>query len=156
MPTIHEINSFKEGEEFISVGPIVVTKQLSPKVAKNGRLYCTAFIKNGSSDASIFFWDDSAAWKLPLDTPITLRGKFFKNEYQGKLSIRCDELSKPEGAEQFDKKDIQVSKGKPSIKECIDAGLRAADYCVRKNAPDCASAAFAFAAQAMLDGHSME
>jgi hypothetical protein len=155
MSTLHEISSMKDGEGFISVGPVVVAKQLNPKTAKNGKMYCSCFLKNGASDMMLQLWDGAAGWKLPLDVPVTLRGKFSKGSFNNGPTIRCEELSKPEGAEPFKPEEVQAAVGKPSVRECIDAGIRAADYCVRKNAPDCASAAFAFAAQALLDGHKL-
>jgi hypothetical protein len=156
--TLHEINSAKDGESFISVGPVVVAKQLAPKTAKNGKLYCSCFLKNGASDMMLQLWDGAAGWKLPLDTPITLRGKFSKSTFgtPPKTSIRCDELSKPEGAEEFKAEEIQAPLEKPSVRAAIDAGLRAADYVARKEKPELSGAAFSFAAQAFLDGHKLE
>ena len=153
--TLHEITNAKDGESFISVGPVVVAKQLPPKTAKNGQLYCSCFLKNGASDMMLQLWQGAAGWKLPLDVPITLRGKFTKGSYNGGVTIRCEELSKPEGAEQFKPEDVQAAVAKATVRECIDAGLRAADYVERKNKPELASAAFTFAAQALLDGHRL-
>jgi hypothetical protein len=146
----------KDGEGFISVENVVVAKQLPPKTAKNGKLYCSCFLQNGSGDVMLQLWEGAAGWKLPLDTQVTLRGKFSKGCYQGNPTIRCDELSKPEGAEQFKPEDIQAPVEKASVRACIDAGLRGADYVERKGKPELASAAFSFAAQALLDGHKLE
>lgn len=146
----------KDGEGFISVENVVVAKQLSPKTAKNGKHYCSCFLQNGGTDVMLQLWDGAAGWKLPLDTPVTLRGKFSKGSYNGGVTIRCDELSKPEGAEQFKPEDIQAPVEKPSVKTCIDAGLRGADYVERKGKPELMAAAFSFAAQALLDGHKLE
>jgi len=154
--TLHEINSAKDGESFISVGPVVVAKQLRPKTAKNGQLYCSCFLKNGASDMMLQLWDGAAGWKLPLDTPITLRGKFSKGSYNGGTTIRCEELSKPEGAEEFKAEDIQAPIEKPNVRAAIDAGIRAADYVRRREWVDLQAAAFSFAAQAFLDGHKLE
>jgi len=146
----------RDGEGFISVGPVTVAKQLQPKIAKNGKHYCTAFLKNGASDVMLNLWDGAAGWKLPLDTPITLRGKFSKGIYNGTFAIKCEDLSKPEGAEEFKPEDVQAPIAKPSVRDAIDAGLRAADYVERKDKSNLASAAFAFAAQAFLDGYSLQ
>ena len=155
MATLHEVSSAKVGDSFISVGPVVVSKQLSPFTAKNGKLYSTVFLKNGASDMGLGLWDGAAGWKLPIGTELTLRGKFVKSAYKGG-SLDCSELSKPEGAEQFKPEDIQAPVEKPSVKACIDAGLRAADYVERKGKPEFASAAFSFAAQSLLEGHKLE
>ena len=101
-------------------------------------------------------WDGAAGWKLPLDVPITLRGKFSKGSYNGGSTIRCEELSKPEGAEEFKAEEIQAPLEKPSVRAAIDAGLRAADYVARKEKPELSGSAFSFAAQAFLDGHKLE
>jgi hypothetical protein len=146
----------KDGESFISVENVVVARQLAPKLAKNGKLYCGCFLKNGSTDVMLQLWDGAAGWKLPVETTITLRGKFSKGSYNGGVTIKCDELNKPEGAEEFKQEEIQTPIAKPGIRECIDAGLRAVDYVERKNKPELASAAFSFAAQALLDGHKLE
>jgi hypothetical protein len=158
MSSIHEILTGNEGAPIISIGPVEVVRQNAPKTSKNGKLYSTAFLKNGGTDVMLQLWDGAAGWKLPLDTPITLRGKFSKSTFgtPPRASVRCDELSKPEGAEEFKAEEIQAPLEKPSVRAAIDAGLRAADYVARKEKPELSGAAFSFAAQAFLDGHKLE
>ena len=146
----------KDGEGFISVENIVVTKQFQPKLAANGLLFCGSWVKSGNSEMRLQLWDGAAGWKLPLDTPLTLRGKFSRGSYKDAPTIRCDELSKPEGAEQFKPEEIQASMEKPSVKASIDVGLRAIEYVSKKGFPQLSEAAFSFAAQAFLDGHKLE
>lgn len=152
MASIHEISSAKDGDSFISLGPVTVVRQTNPKTSKNGKLYSTVFLKNAASDLALMLWDQAAEWKLPQGDPITLRGKFVKNTYNGSANLNCDELTKPEGAVQVKAEDIQRPIEKPSLKECLDTGIRAADYVIRKERPELAEQAFAFAANARLQG----
>lgn len=156
MSTLHEVSSAKDGESFISLGPVTVIRQTNPKTSKNNKIYSTAFLKNAGSDVSLMLWDGAAEWKLPQNTPITLRGKFVKTTYQGSASLNCDELVKPEGAVPVKPEDIQKPVEKPSIKECIDTGIRAADYMVKKDRPELAGEAFTFAANARMNGLKIE
>jgi hypothetical protein len=152
MATIHEISSAKDGASFISLGPVEVIRQTNPKTSKNSKLYSTAFLKNSSSDVILMLWDQAAQWKLPIGVALTLRGKFTKTTFNGQASVNCDELSKPEGAVEVKPEDIQKPIEKPTIKECIKVGLRAAEYMILKERPELAEAAFSFAANATLQG----
>ena len=158
MASIHEILTGSEGAPIIAIGPVEVLRQLAPKTSKNGKLYSTAFLKNGGADVMLQLWDGAAGWKLPLDTPITLRGKFSKSTFgtPPKTSIRCDELNKPEGAEEFKAEEIQTPAERPSVKASIDVGLRAIEYVSKRGFPQLSEAAFSFAAKAFLDGHKLE
>lgn len=97
-------------------------------------------------------WDKAAEWKLPIGDTVTLKGKFTKNTYNGAASLNCEDLQKPEGAVPIRQEDVQGPMGKPTIKQCVDAGLRAADYMIRKERPELAEAAFTFGANACLQG----
>jgi len=153
--TLHEITSLAEGAGFISIGPVTAVRQMRPKIAKNDRPFSTVFLKNGAGDIAMQLWDDASKWKLPLDVPLMLRGKFSKSNYGG-CSIRSEELSEPEGATLFGPEDVEAKKDKPNVRAAIDAGIRAADYLVKNKRPELAPSAFRFAAQAFLDGHSLE
>lgn len=100
-------------------------------------------------------WDDAAKWKLPLNLELTLRGKLTRENYRGG-SLRCEELTPPDGATEWPVGDIKAADSKPKLQECIDAGLRAADYLIRKQRPELAEAAFSFAANALLQGVQLE
>lgn len=100
-------------------------------------------------------WDGASKWKLALGE-VTLRGKFTKNTYNGSASLKCEELAAPEGAVEFKLEEIQGEVEKPKMKDCIDAGIRAADYIRKKGQLDLAAAAFTFGANAFLQGIRME
>lgn len=100
-------------------------------------------------------WDGASKWKLALGE-ITLRGKFTKNTYNGSASLKCEELAEPEGSTEWKPEEVQAEAEKPKIKDCIDAGLRAADYIRKKGQLDLTAAAFTFAANAFLQGARME
>ena len=104
----------------------------------------------------MMLWDQAAEWKLPLSESLTLRGKFTKSTFNGAASLNCDELSKPEGAVAVKPEDIQKPVEKANIKECLETGIRAADYMIRKERPELAEVAFTFAANAMLQGAKPE
>ena len=104
----------------------------------------------------MMLWGKAAEWKLPLGETLTLRGRFTKNTFNGSASLNCDELLKPEGAVAVNPEDIQKPVEKPNVKECLDAGLRAADYMINKGRVELAEAAFTFAANAMLQGAKAE
>lgn len=151
MATIHEILSAKDGETFISVGPATVLRQSDPRLAKNGRPYCRVELKSGPSEVLMMLWDDAALWKLPTDQ-ITLKGKFVKNTFRDSPGINCDDLSPPERAIKLEVPTENGCVAKPTIKECLDTGLRAADYVTAKGRPELASEAFAFACNARMNG----
>lgn len=156
MATIHQVASAKDGETFISIGPVIVHKQFNPKTSKNNKLYSSVVLKAGSDEIFMMLWDQAAEWKLPLSESLTLRGKFTKSTFNGAASLNCDELSKPEGAVAVKPEDIQKPVEKASIKECLETGIRAADYMIRKERPELAEVAFTFAANAMLQGAKPE
>ena len=153
--TLHQVSSAKDGESFICVGPVTVIKHLKPKWTKNDRLYSTVVVKSAGNEMHLGLWDDAAKWKLPCNVESTLRGKFTKDSYQGG-SLRCEEVTAQDGWTEWPPEDIKASAEKPKLKDCIDAGLRAADYLIRKNRPELSEAAFSFAAQAFLQGVRME
>jgi hypothetical protein len=155
MATIHEVSSMRDGESFISVGPAIVTNQTRPRVAKNGKQYCTVFLKNGGSEINMLLWEDASTWKLPLNKEVTLRGKFVRNSFNGGISIKCDELIQPQDASKFDASEVDKPAAKRTVKEAIDNGLRAVDYIERRGKPELAAQAFALASQAYLQGHDM-
>jgi hypothetical protein len=152
MATIHEVTSARDGESFIALGPVKVVRQTNPKLSKNNKLYSTVILQNAASEVVLLLWERAAEWKLPIGETLTLRGKFNKSSYNGSASLNCDELSKPEGAMQVQPEDVQKAVEKPGIKECLDCGIRAADYVIRKERFELAEAAFAFAANARLQG----
>lgn len=152
MATIHEILSAKQGETFISVGPATVTRQANPKLSKNQRFYSTVVLKSASSEVLLMLWDDAALWKLPTNVPITLKGKFVKDNFRDTPGINCDELLQPENATKFDKPTEPGTAPKPTMKECLDAGIRGADYMARRKYPELMEAAFTFAANARMNG----
>lgn len=154
--TLHQVSTAKDGESFVAIGPVIVHKQFNPKVSKNGKLFFSVILKSAGNEVFMTVWEEAAKWKLPLNVEITLRGKFTKNQYNGAASLKCEELSAPDGAVEWKPEEVQADAEKPKLKDCIDAGLRAADYLVRKNRPELAEAAFSFAAQAFLQGVRME
>lgn len=156
MATLHQVSTAKDGECFTAIGVVVVHKQFNPKVSKNGKLFSSVILKSAGTEVFMTLWEDAAKWKLPVNTDITLRGKFTKQNYNGAASLKCEELTAPDGASEWKPEEIQGEVEKPKMKDCIDAGIRAADYVTRKNLPDLASAAFAFAANAFLQGARME
>jgi len=156
MATLHQVSTAKDGESFTAIGVVVVHKQFNPKVAKNGKLFSSVILKSAGTEVFMTLWEDAAKWKLPINTDMILRGKFTKNQYNGAASLKCEELAVPENATEFKQDEIQGEPEKPKMKDCLDAGLRAADYMVRKERPDLASAAFTFAANAFMQGVRME
>jgi len=156
MSTLHEVASAPEGKSFMSIGPVVVHKQFNPKIAKNGKLYSTVIVKATGHEIFLSLWDEAAKCRLP-EGELTLRGKFSRTNYGSSPSLRCEDLTPPEGAGLFGDDDIkQQADAKPLLKDCIDAGLRAADYITRKDHPELAEAAFSFAAHAFIKGVRME
>jgi hypothetical protein len=156
MATLHQVSTAKDGESFTAIGVVVVHKQFNPKISKNGKLFSSVILKSAGTEVFMTVWDDAAKVKLPLNTDITLRGKFTKNQYNGAASLKCEELVVPEGSAEWKPEEIQNAAETPKMKDCIDAGIRAADYMVRKERPDLAPAAFTFAANAFMQGIRME
>lgn len=157
MPSLHQILTGSDGTDFVSIDNAVVCRQMPAKIAKNDKMYCTAFLQNGSSDVMLQLWDEAATWKLQLNTPITLRGKFSKGKMGETVVVKCEQLIKPEGAVLVEASEIKPAEAKPTIHTAIDAGLRAAAYVAKKEGgSDLCAAAFAFAAKAFLDGHKLE
>lgn len=101
---------------------------------------------------SLMLWDAAAQWTLPIDVELTLRGKFSKNTYNGSASLNCEELTMPEGSEPIKESSIQGRVMKPSMKDCLLAGLRAVDFVAAKQHPELAEMAFTFAANALIQG----
>lgn len=155
MASLHEVSAAKDGTPFICVGPILVDRQISPKTSRNDKLYSTLFVKSAGNEAVVTLWDDASKWKLPL-TELTLRGKFIKDTYNGKVSLRCEELSPPEGATEFAADEVQAPVAKPTMKDYLDAGIRAADYMVKKERPELAAAAFSFTVDALVKGIKLQ
>lgn len=155
MATLHQVASAKKGDSFIAIGPVTIHRQFNPKTSKHGKLFSSVILKSAGNEMFLTLWEEAAKWKLALGD-VTLRGKFSKDEYNGSACLRCDELTEPDGAEEWKPEDVQADLSKPKLKDCIDAGLRAADYLVRKNRPELSEAAFSFAAQAFLQGVRME
>ena len=156
MASLHQVSTAKDGENFTAIGVVTVHKQFNPKVAKNGKVFSSVILKSAGTEVFMTLWEDAAKSKLPLNTDITLRGKFVKNQYNGAASLKCEELAVLEGFSEFKPEDIQGEAEKPKMKDCIDAGIRAAEYMIRKNHPDLAPAAFTFAANAFMQGIRME
>lgn len=156
MATLHQVSTAKDGESFTAIGVVIVHKQFNPKISKNGKLFSSVILKSAGTEVFMTVWDEAAKVKLPLNTDITLRGKFTKNQYNGAASLKCEELVVPEGAVEWKPEEIQNAAETPKMKDCIDAGIRAADYMVRKERPDLAPAAFTFAANAFMQGVRME
>lgn len=154
--TLHQITTARDGEIFISIGPVTIHKQYDPKTSKNNKLFSGVVLRVGSDEMRLTLWEQAAEWKLPLGETLVLKGRFIKNTFNGAASLNCDELSKPENAVQVKPEDIQRPLEKPSIKECIETGLRAADYMIRKERPELAEAAFSFAANARFQGAKPE
>jgi hypothetical protein len=154
MASLHQVVSAKDGESFMSIGPLTIHKQIPPKVAKNKKLFSSIILKSAGNEVFMTVWGDSAKWKVPLGE-FTLRGKFTKAEYpKGSACLQCDELVPPEGSVEFDKS--EVINDRITIKDCLDAGLRAADYIIRKDRPEFASEAFSFASNALLNGAQID
>jgi len=156
MATLHQIATARDGETFISIGPVTVHKQYDPKTSKNNKLFSSVILKVGGDELRMTLWEQAAEWKLPLGETLTLKGRFTKNTFNGNASLNCDELSKPEGAVAVKPEDIQRPFEKPTIKECIKVGLRATEYMILKERPELAEAAFSFAANAALQGAKPE
>ena len=139
----------------MTIDKVVVSRQLPPKIARNDKKYSFVVLKCAGSEITLSLWDDAARWKLPSGE-LTLRGKFTKEDYQGKPSLRCEELTPPEGATEFAESEIVAAVAKPSVKDCLDAGVRCADYMVTKKRPELAQVAFTFGANALLNGTRLE
>lgn len=134
------------------VGPVTVHRQFAPKTAKNQKLYSTVIIKSAGTEMMLTLWEEAAKWKLPLDAELTLRGKFTRNDFKDKPSLQADELTPPEGTTEFGPEEVRGEEGKPTMRACLDAGLRCADYLLKKERPELAAVAFAFGANAALQG----
>jgi len=152
MSSLHEAVQARAGDSFMLIGPVTVDRQNPPKTAKNGRLFSTVTLRSASGELGLFLWDDAAKWKLPL-TELTLKGKFVKNNIQ---KLDCNELVPPDGAEEYRDDQIKGPVEVASMKSCLDAGIRGADYVIKCKRPELAQAAFAFAAQALSQGVRLE
>ena len=86
---------------------------------------------------------------------IVLTGNFTKADWNG-TQLNCESMDTPEGATVFDESDVVGKKPHISIIEAMNAGLKAADYVIKKDRPELASAAFEVAARALLDGISVK
>jgi hypothetical protein len=155
LASIHQLTTAVNGQDFMTIDKVTVSRQMPPKTARNNKLYSFVVLKSAGSEITLSLWDDAAKWKLP-EGEMTLRGKFVKEDYQGKPSLRCEDLSPPEGATEFAASEIVAAVTKPSIKDCLDAGIRCADYMVTKKRPELAPTAFTFGANALLAGHRLE
>ena len=158
MATIHQVVSAQNGQEFISIGPALVHHQMAPRTSKNQRIYSRVILKSASSELSLMLWDEAAKWKLPL-AEVELRGKFVRDDFSGKASLKCEDLTPPDGAVEFEASEVQGEVGKPilpKMQDCLDAGVRCADYVLRKDRPELTAAAFAFGCNALLQGVRLE
>lgn len=151
MATLHQIANAPINSEHSSIGPIVVDYQSPPKTAKNGKLFSTVLLKSAGTEVWMRVWNESAMIKLPKGE-IMLQGSFTKEEFQNKPSIRCDVLNPPKGSVEFTSDEIEGVAGKTSLKECLEAGIAAADFVSKRERPNLAEAAFTFAANATLQG----
>lgn len=140
----------------MTVDRVTVHRQNPPKVAKNGKLYSIVILKSAGLEMMLSLWESAAKWKLPLGTELTLRGKLSKDDYDGKACLRCEELTQPDGAVEFEAGEVQAVVTKPSIKECFEVGMRAAEWAHNKDVPQIEAAAFTFAANAFLNGVRLE
>lgn len=154
--TLHQVSTAKDGECFTAIGVVVVHKQFNPKVSKNGKLFSSVILKSAGTEVFMTLWEDAARVKLPLNTDITLRGKFTKQNYNGAASLKCEDLAAPEGASEWKPDEVQGEVEKPKMRDCIDAGIRAVDYIARKGRPELSDAVFTFAANAFLQGIKIE
>lgn len=150
--TLHQVSSAANGCEIMTVDRVTVHRQNAPKVAKNGKLYSIVILKSAGLEMMLSLWESAAKWKLPLGVELTLRGKLSKDDYDGKACLRCEELTAPEGAVEFEAGEVQAIVTKPSIKDCLEAGIRAAELMHNTNLPQLEAAAFTFAANACLNG----
>lgn len=156
MASIHQLTTAANGSDHMTVERVTVQRQMPPKIARNDKPYSFVVLKSAGSEITLSLWDDAAKVKLPLNVELTLRGKFTKEDFQGKPSLRCEELQAPEGATEFGPEEVQAAVVKPSVKDCIDAGLRCVKYVESKQRPDLSSAAFTFGANALLNGVKLE
>jgi len=156
MATLHNVSTAKDGESFFAIGPVTIENQTPPQKANNGKDYSTVFIKSAGNEMKLMLWEAASLCKMPLGVEVTLRGKFKKEGWTGSPSLRCEEITPPEGAGVYDPKDVKDKGGKPKMKDCIDAGIRAVDYVVRKERPELSAAVFTFAANAFLQGVKIE
>lgn len=100
-------------------------------------------------------WGEPAIWKFPIGEAITIRGNFTKSPFNNG-SINCDNLSIPAEWVKWPEPTSAITTSQSGIKECLDTGLRAADYMIDKKRPELAEAAFSFAANARLQGAKPE
>ena len=156
MSTLHQLSTAANGSDHMTVERVTVQRQIAPKVARNNKVYSFVVLKSAGSEITLSLWDDAAKWKLPQEVELTLRGKFFKEDYQGKPSLRCEDLTPPEGATEFAPEEIVAAAAKPSVKDCLEAGVRCADYMLTKKRPELAGVAFTFGANALLAGVKLE
>ena len=155
MATLHQLATASNGADFMTVERVTVSRQLPPKTARNNKLYSFVVLKSAGSEITLSLWDEAAKWRLP-EGELTLRGKFVKEDYQGKPSLRCEDLTPPEGATEFAPEEIVAAAAKPSVKDCLEAGVRCADYMLTKKRPELAGVAFTFGANALLAGVKLE
>lgn len=156
MATLHQLTTASNGADFMTVERVTVSRQLPPKTARNDKLYSFVVLKSAGSEITLSLWDDAAKWRLPQGVELTLRGKFLKEDYQGKPSLRCEELQAPEGSTEFGPEEIVAAIAKVKVSDCLEAGIRAADWMRKKNRPELAEVAFSFAANALLQGVRLE
>lgn len=155
MPTLHQIACAPDGTAYDLVGPVSVHRQFNPKTSKNDKLFSSVILKSAGNEMFLTLWDAAAKWKLPPGE-LTLRGKFVKNTFNGAASLKCEELAMPEGSTEWTEADVQAAEGKPKMKDCLDAGLRCADYMVTRKRPELAGEAFTFGANALIQGVKLE
>lgn len=138
------------------VGPVTIHKQLPPK-AKGSGLGSVVILKSAGTEMMLYLRDSAAKWKLPL-TELTLRGKFVKEQWTDKTVLTCEDLTQPEGAMEWPAEEIVTVAAvvKPSVKDCLEAGVRCADFMLSKKRPELAQAAFTFGANALLSGAKLE
>ncbi len=154
--TLHQIASTSNGTDIMSVDRVTVHRQNPPKIAKNDKPYSIVILKSAGSEVMLSLWESASKWKLPVGVELTLRGRFSKEEYQGSASLRCEELTMPEGSTEFGPEEIVVATGKPKITDCLSAGLRAAAWVTKEGKPEFSDLAFTFACHATMNGVRLE
>ena len=154
MPTLHQVAEAAKGDSFMQIERVTVQRQRVPKVAKNDKAFSVIMLKAAGPEMTLMLWEPATMWKLPIGVELTLRGKFIKDDYDGG-SLKCEELSQPEGAVEWPAEEI-IPADKPavkaSVKDCLEAGIRASEWMHKKNLPQLEAAAFTFAANACLNG----
>jgi len=165
MSTLHEIKASPDGTVFRSIGPMDIFSQTKPKPNKNGEIFnrvacgdqfhhMSIVLKGAMAMREFIFPKDENDENLPI-IGLTLTGIFVKSDWNG-TQLNCDTLDKVKESKSFKENDVMGKKPHISIIEAMNAGLKAADYVIKKDRPELASAAFEVAARALLDGISVK